>query len=26
VQLEGVVLPFWDTAWPQVGRFAGRAE
>ena len=26
VQLEGVVLLFWDTAWPQVGRFAGRAE
>jgi hypothetical protein len=25
-QGEGVVLLFWDTAWPRVGRFAGGAE
>ena len=26
VLVEGGVILFWDTAWPQAGRFAGRAE
>src|SRR5215207_569679 len=25
VLVEGGVVLFWDTAWPQAGRFAGRA-
>ena len=24
--VEGGVILFWDTAWPHVGSFAGRAE
>ena len=26
VLVEGGLILFWDTAWPHVGSFAGRAE